>query len=152
MTGIPAGNFDQRYKGIANKNIIQQIPDSRDCQRLMNSSYSYSPCWPMPNEPGVSNLAKAGPQSQPRQISSSLGPAVEGHRNPTPYSAQKGPPTQTKNGPTEFGSNRRQQQFPDYAKNPYNSHSYICQPVFDLKYLQDCPQQDGPPADSYTFL
>ncbi|KAH9503967.1 hypothetical protein Btru_067470 [Bulinus truncatus] len=35
---------------------------------------------------------------------------------------------------------------------PYNPSAYICRPVCNRKYLLDCPTQDGPPGDSYTFL
>jgi len=34
----------------------------------------------------------------------------------------------------------------------YNPVPYVCRPVYDRKYLMDCPEQDGPPADTYTFL
>ncbi|CAL1536877.1 unnamed protein product [Lymnaea stagnalis] len=35
---------------------------------------------------------------------------------------------------------------------PYHPSPYICRPVYNRKYLMDCPEQDGPPGDSYTFL
>ncbi|XP_059139691.1 uncharacterized protein LOC131927844 isoform X1 [Physella acuta] len=35
---------------------------------------------------------------------------------------------------------------------PYNPAPYVCRPVYNRKYLLDCPTQDGPPADTYTFL
>jgi len=34
----------------------------------------------------------------------------------------------------------------------YYPAPYVCRPVYNRKYLMDCPEQDGPPPDSYTFL
>lgn len=39
-----------------------------------------------------------------------------------------------------------------YCPLPYYPSNYICRPVYNRKYLLDCPEQDGPPADTYTFL
>jgi len=36
--------------------------------------------------------------------------------------------------------------------HPYYQAPYRCRPVYNRKYLSDCPEQDGPPADTYTFL
>lgn len=39
-----------------------------------------------------------------------------------------------------------------HCPHPYYPPCYICRPVYNRKYLLDCPEQDGPPADTYTFL
>ncbi|RUS90807.1 hypothetical protein EGW08_001426 [Elysia chlorotica] len=125
-TEMPLSNFEQRCKETPNQTAVynQQGPNmpNVDCERLMKPGYISSPCWPLPHQRAFPNPDRSG--------------AVEGHRNPTPYSAQG-----------------RHQQSPAPPNNTPNcSPGYICRPVFDRKYLQDCPTQDGPPADSYTFL
>lgn len=68
----------------------------------------------------------------------------DGARAPTPNSMSKSMLRQTSVGGT-FG--------PDCScQHPYITAPYICRPVFNRKYLLDCPEQDGPPPDTYTFL
>ncbi|CAG5133658.1 unnamed protein product [Candidula unifasciata] len=39
-----------------------------------------------------------------------------------------------------------------HCPHHYYPSCYVCRPVYNRKYLLDCPEQDGPPADTYTFL
>ena len=148
--GRKAGNIDLRYQGIPSRTNSrqQQVAEDPDCQSSMSSGRSKSACWPMPGLRGVLSGSSTGgngrSHSQTSHLSSQSGQTVEGHHNPTPYSAQRGHPVAPGALQTPFSNG-------PYAGR-YNSHPYICRPVYDRRYLQDCPQQDGPPADSYTFL